>query len=132
LQTGCLIREQCASQAFLVQMKNDTNAGSVRAFGFRAPRVSTNFSFFLEVMATGERYEATCTDISEDGLAADLPLPIAPKTEVTVRMLLPGATMLLQLQASVEYSEQCRCGVNFHNLSPEERKQIQLFVQSVS
>jgi PilZ domain len=111
-------------------MKSDENAGSVRSFGFRAPRVSANFNFFLEVMATGERCEAMCTDISEDGLAAELPEPIAPKTEVTISMLLPGATTLLQIQGSVEYSRECRCGVNFHNLSAEERKQIQLFVQS--
>ena len=83
--------EQAVFEAVLgVQMKSDENAGSVRAFGFRAPRVSANFSFFLDVTATGERYEAMCTDISEDGLAAELPQPIAPKTEVTVRMLLPG------------------------------------------
>ena len=112
-------------------MKSDRNAGLVRAFGFRAPRVSANFSFFLEVMATGERYEAMCTDISEDGLAAELPVPIAPKTEVTISMLLPGATTLLQVQGDIEYSQECRCGVNFHNLSPEERKQIQLLVQSL-
>ena len=49
-------------------MKSEENFGSVRSFGFRAPRVSTNFSFSLEVIATGERYEAVCTDISEDGL----------------------------------------------------------------
>lgn len=111
-------------------MKSDKNAGPVRAFGFRAPRVSANFSFLLEVMGTGERYEARCTDISEDGIAAELPEPIPRNTEVTIRMLLPGATTLLQLQGSVEYSQESRCGVNFLNLSPEERKQIQLFVQS--
>jgi hypothetical protein len=113
-------------------MKNDQSSGPVRSFGFRAPRVATNFSFFLEVVATGERLEARCTDISEDGLAAESPQPIAPKAEVTVRMLLPGATTLLQIQGSVEYSQECRCGVNFLNLSAEERKQIQLFVQSAS
>ena len=111
-------------------MKSDKNAGSVRAFGFRAPRVSANFSFFVEVTATGERYEAMCTDISEDGLAAELPQPIVANTEVTIRMLLPGATTLLQVQGSVEYSQECRCGVNFLNLSAAERKQIQRFVQS--
>jgi hypothetical protein len=111
-------------------MKSDKNAGPVRAFGFRAPRVSANFSFFVEVMATGERFEAICTDISEDGLAAELPQPIAPETELTMRMLLPGATTLLQVQGSVEYSQECRCGVNFLNLSADERKQIQLFVRS--
>jgi hypothetical protein len=111
-------------------MKSDDNAGAVRPFGFRAPRVSTNFSFFLETMPTGERHEAICTNISEDGLAAELQQPIEPRTDVSVSMLLPGGTTLLQIRGSVEYSQECRCGVNFLNLSEEERKQIQLFVQS--
>jgi c-di-GMP-binding flagellar brake protein YcgR len=113
-----------------IQMKSDDNAGPVRSFGFRAPRVSADFSFFVDVTATGERYEARCTDISEDGLAAELPQSIGPRTEVTISMLLPGATTLLQVQGSVEYSQECGCGVNFLNLSAEERKQIQRFVQS--
>lgn len=113
-------------------MKSDENAGSVRSFGFRAPRGSTNFSFFLEVTATGDRYEAICTDISEDGLAAELQKPVAPKTEVIIMMLLPGATTLMQIRGSVEYTLECKCGVNFVNLSAEERRQIRVFVQSVS
>jgi hypothetical protein len=113
-------------------MKNDENTGSVRSFGFRAPRVSTNFSFFLDVVATGERYEGICTDLSEDGLASDLREPVPLQTEVTIRMLLPGGTTLLQIRGSVEYCQECKCGVNFLNLSAEERRQIQLFVQSTS
>lgn len=113
-------------------MKSDKNDGSVRSFGFRVPRVPTNFSFFLEMTASGERYEAVCTDISEEGLAAKLREPIAPKTEVTIMMLLPGGATLLQIRGSIEYSQECRCGVNFLDLSAEERKQIQQFVQSIS
>jgi c-di-GMP-binding flagellar brake protein YcgR len=113
-------------------MNSDQNAGAVRSFGFRAPRVSTNFGFFLEVTATGDRCEARCTDISEDGLAAELSEPIARKTEVTIRMLLPGDQTLLQIRGSVEYCQECRCGVNFLDLSAEERKQVQQFVQSIS
>jgi hypothetical protein len=113
-------------------MKSDENGGVVRSFGFRAPRVSTNFAFFLEVTATGERYEAICTDISEDGLAAELHEPVAPKTEVTVRMLLPGGTTLLQIRGCVEYNQERRCGVNFLNLSDDERTQVQQFVRLIS
>ncbi len=113
-------------------MKSDDNAGSVRSFGFRAPRVSTNFSFSLEVTATGERYEAVCTDISEDGLAAELLEPIVPKINVTIWMLLPGGTAPLQIRGSVEYSQEGRCGLHFVDLSAEEQKQVRLFVQSIS
>ncbi len=113
-------------------MKSDENFVSVRPFGFRAPRVSANFSFSLEVMATGERYEAVCTDISEDGLAAELLQPLDPKTQVAIRMLLPGGTAPLHIPGSVEYCQDGRCGVNFLYSSSEERTQVQRFIQSIS
>lgn len=113
-------------------MNSDDNPISVRPFGFRAPRVPANFSFSLEVVATGERYEAVCTDISKDGLAADLPQPLAPKTTVTIRMLLPGGIAPLQIPGSVEYSREGHCGVNFLDSSSEDRRQIQQFIQSIA
>ncbi len=113
-------------------MKSNENSVSVRPFGFRAPRVPANFSFFLEVIATGERYEAICTDISEDGLAAELLQPLDPKTQVAIRMLLPGGTAPLQIPGSVEYSQEGRCGLNFLYSSPAERREVQLFIQSIS
>jgi hypothetical protein len=113
-------------------MNSDENFSSVRAFGFRAPRISTNFSFSVEVLATGERYDAVCTDISEDGLAADLLQRLAPKTEVALRMLLPGGTAPLNIAGSIEYSQDGRCGLTFRYSSPEDRRQIQLFVQSMA
>jgi hypothetical protein len=113
-------------------MNSDQNFGSVRAFGFRAPRISTNFSFCLEVLATGERYDAVCTDISEDGLSANLLQSLAPNTEVAMRMLLPGGTAPLNIPGNVEYSQDSRCGLTFRYSSPEDRRQIQLFVQSLT
>lgn len=112
-------------------MKSNDNSGSVRPFGFRAPRVSTNFGFSLEVIATGERFEAVCTDISEDGLAADLLGSLAPKTQVRLRLLLPGATVPLQMDGSVEYCEDERCGLNFLPSSADERNQLREFIRSV-
>ena len=113
-------------------MTTDENFASVRSFGFRAPRVSTNFSFYLEVIATGERCQAVCTNISEDGLAAEVPVPLAPSSEVIMRMLFPGGTMPLEIKGSVEYGQDRHCGLNFLYSSPEERKQIQMFIQSIS
>jgi hypothetical protein len=113
-------------------MKDAENFDSVRSFGFRAPRVSTGFSFSLEVTATGQRYEGECTDISEDGLAADLLIPLAPMTQVTMRLLLPGGTRALQTEGSVEYGEGRRCGLNFSYASVDEHRQIQKFVRSIS
>jgi c-di-GMP-binding flagellar brake protein YcgR len=113
-------------------MKSDENPGLVRPFGFRAPRVPANFGFFLEVTTTGQRYEAICTDISEEGLAAEIAESIAAETEVTMRMLLPGSTTILQIRGIVEYTQAGRCGLNFLDLSTEDQAQIQQFVQSIS
>jgi PilZ domain-containing protein len=122
------------AQGFLIRfaMKSDQNPISPRSFGFRAPRVSTNFSFFVEIVATGERYEALCTDISENGLAAELAKPLAPKSQVLIQMLLPGGTGPLHIPGNVEYSQERRCGITFTYSSPEDRRQIQLFIQSMA
>ena len=48
-----------------------------------------------------------------------------------MRMLLPGGTVPLQIQGSVEYSQDRRCGLNFLYSSAEERKQVQTFIQSM-
>ena len=113
-------------------MKSDENFDSVRPFGFRAPRVPADFSFVLEVVPSGERYDAVCTDISEDGLAAEVPGSLTPKTQVTMRILLPGSTVPLLARGSVEYSQGTRCGLNFLFTSPDELKQVQAFIRSIS
>ena len=113
-------------------MTDDHNFGSARSFGFRAPRISTNFSFTLEVIATGQRYDAICTDLSEDGLAAEMPASLPAKTLVVMRLLLPGAMQPVPIRGTVEYNQQQRCGVTFLYSSPEERQQIQSFIQSAS
>lgn len=113
-------------------MKSDQNPVSARSFGFRAPRVSTNFSFSVEIVGKDERYEALCTDISEDGLAAELVKPLAPGSQVLMRMLLPGGTVPLHIPGNVEYSQDRRCGLTFNYSSPEERRQIRLFIKSMA
>jgi hypothetical protein len=112
-------------------MKAEGPVGAVRAFGFRAPRFHTNFNFTLEVKATRERHEALCTDISEDGLAAELLLKLPPKTEVTMWLLFPGGVLPLQIQASVEYRRERRHGFNFLYSTMDERAQVKTFIQSI-
>ena len=113
-------------------MTTDDNFASVRPFGFRAPRASSNFSFLVEVTSSGKQLQAVCTDISEDGLAADMAEPLEPKTNLIIRMLLPGGTVPVQIPGSVEYSQGRRCGLTFLYSSPEDREQVRIFVQSIS
>ena len=113
-------------------MSDDSKFGSVRSFGFRAPRISANFSFSLEIPATGVHYDATCTDISEEGLSAELPESIPAKTQVTMTLLFPGAVQPVQIAGMVEYTQGLRCGVAFLYSSPDEQKQVKAFIQSAS
>jgi len=113
-------------------MPDISNSGDIRTFGFRSPRFSVNFNFSLEVVPSGERCEAVCTDISEDGLAADLLQKLPVKTQVTMWLLFPGGTAPLRIEASVEYRHDRKHGFNFLYSSLEERAQVQAFIRSIS
>ncbi len=49
-----------------------------------------------------------------------------------MRILLPGSTVPLLVRGSVEYSQGTRCGLNFLFTSPDELKQVQAFIRSIS
>jgi len=111
-------------------MKNDgTAAARVREFGFRAPRFKTNFNFSIEISATRERHEALCSNISEDGLAAELLLKLPAKTEVMMWLLFPGGTTPVQIKAVVEYRRERIHGFNFLYSTMDERAQVKAFIQ---
>jgi hypothetical protein len=111
-------------------MKNDGIAAArVRDFGFRAPRFKTNFNFSIEISATRERHEALCSNISEDGLAAELLLKLPAKTEVTMWLLFPGGTTPVQIKAVVEYRRERMHGFNFLYSTMDEREQVRAFIQ---
>jgi len=113
-------------------MKNDdTAAARVRAFGFRAPRFKTNFDVSLEITATRERHEALCTNLSEDGLAAELLLKLPTKTEVTMWLLFPGGITPVQIKAVVEYRRERLHGFNFLYSTMDEREQVKAFIQMI-
>jgi len=112
-------------------MTDKNDHGSVRPYGFRVPRYATNFAFILEVDSTHARHHALCTNISEEGLAAELNFRLAPGTQVTVWFPALGSDVPLRIQASVEYYRDKLHGLNFIYSSSQERMRVQALIQSV-
>ena len=113
-------------------MNENSNSTKVRSFGFRAPRFPVRFGFSLQVNATHEHQEALCSNISEEGLAADLRQVLAPKTEVTLWLMFPGSTTPVQIQACVEYRQERRHGFSFIYSSGEEHAQVLSYIHSLT
>ena len=111
-------------------MSNQDSA-NIRGFNYRAPRFSTNFHFVISIEANQEQTWATCTDISEDGLGAELPEDLPADAQVTLLLVLPGGNVPLELGASVEYRRGHRHGFAFKYTSDAQRQKIQAFLKSL-
>jgi len=114
-------------------MQNGSNSDEVRDFGFRNPRARANFQFCLQLNSTKEMLWAVCTDISEQGLAADLLRGLAVGSEVTLMLDLPGSRVPVPIQAVVNHQQDDRRhGFTFVYSSEEERALVQAFLRSIA
>lgn len=114
-------------------MNDGANRNDVREFDFRTPRVATNLAFTLQLNSTREILRAVCHDISERGLAADLPRRLAPGTEVTLTFEFPNCRTPVQIPAVVRNQQ----GTNHHGLTfvyslEAERAQVRAFLRSIA
>lgn len=112
-------------------MRETFNSTEVRTFGFRAPRFEVRFGFTLHVDSSHGSYEALCRDISEEGLAADLPETLAVDTPVTLTIVFPGTSLPLRIKARIEYRQGRRYGLSFLYSCVEERAEVQSFLESL-
>jgi hypothetical protein len=101
---------------------DDGTTGRVQQYGYRKPRFPVDFHFLVQLEGRAAKLvNARCIDISEDGLAAQIPDQLDAGTRVTLILTLPGAPPSIRLAAIVNYcTDQCS-GFKFVFSSEEER-----------
>jgi hypothetical protein len=101
---------------------DDGTTGRVQQYGYRKPRFPVDFHFLVQPdRGHSQLLNARCIDISEDGLAAQIPDPLEAGARVTLILTLPGAVTSMRLAAIVNYcTDQCS-GFKFVFSSDEER-----------
>jgi hypothetical protein len=74
----------------------------VHDFGYRAPRFRADFRLFLQTdNLHSALLDARCTDISEDGLAAETRASLDVGAVVTLLLTLPGTSISRKIAARV-------------------------------
>lgn len=74
----------------------------IHDFGYRAPRFHVDFHFLMQIGGNEPRLlNARCRDISEDGLAAQLPEPLEVGTGVTLILTLPGSARTVRIAGRI-------------------------------
>jgi len=105
---------------------------SIYNFGYRVPRFRTDFHLLLQ---TEDRHpgllDGRCTDISEDGLGAQLRIPLDVGSSVTLIFTLPGASTSLRVAARVINQQRDFHGFAFLFSSQKERDYVHAYVESL-
>jgi hypothetical protein len=73
-----------------------------KVYTYRAPRYYADFRFLLQLLDPRPKiFEARCTELSENGLAAEVNAPLAEGTQVTMILTLPDSQRSMRIDASV-------------------------------
>ncbi len=105
-------------------------SNSVYDFGYRMPRFRTDFHLLLQ---TGDRLSTLlhgrCTDISEEGLAAEFRTSLEVGSIVTLILTLPGSSTTMKIAARVINCQREFHGFAFVFSSQTERSYIQAYIE---
>jgi hypothetical protein len=104
-------------------MNTNRDQSGIYQFNYRKPRVSTAFPLFVQ--AHPHLLEGRGIDISEDGLSASLPEPLAIESEVTLVLDLPGPHPYQRIQARVTHQQEKNHGFIFVFRTQAERDHLQ-------
>jgi hypothetical protein len=100
-------------------------------YGYRAPRFRADFRLLLQ---TGDRnpgmLDARCTDLSEDGLAAEINAPLEIGARVTLILTLPGMPASMRIPARVTNRQVGGYGFAFIFSSQNERSYMREYLES--
>ena len=100
----------------------------MRTFEYRLPRLLTHYH--VEFCVEGEKFQGTCTDVSDGGIRArfDSPLLLGSSGEVTLR----HSSHQFTLAAMVAHLEGELAGLRFLCRTAEERLLSEQFVAAAS
>jgi len=107
-------------------------ANSIYSFGYRVPRFRTDFHLLLQAEDRQQALlDGRCTDISEDGLGAQVRASLEVGSTVTLILTLPGSTTSLRVAARVTNRKGEFHGFAFVFSSQRERDYVQKYVESL-
>lgn len=78
----------------------------------------------------GAVYRGWCKDVCEGGIGATVAASLSVGDEVSLEFQLPVSSEPLRLKAVVRYTSNFYHGFEFTTLSPEQRKKVQLYLES--
>ena len=100
-------------------------------YGYRARRFPADFRLFLQ---TDDRsrplLDARCTDLSEDGLAAETNASLDIGARVSLILTLPGTTTSMRICATVTNRQIVSYGFAFVFSSPSERNYMREYLET--
>lgn len=96
----------------------------------RFPRHPINVPLDLIALRSGipETLPGRCTDISETGLGAVVAGELAVGQQVALELRLPNVGVPVRARSLVRYQTGLRCGLEFSNLSVDQREMIRYWV----
>lgn len=96
----------------------------------RFPRHPINVPLDLIALRSGipETLPGRCTDISETGLGAVVAGELAVGQQVALELRLPSVGVPVRARSLVRYQTGLRCGLEFSNLSVDQREMIRYWV----
>jgi hypothetical protein len=104
----------------------------IKEFGYRVPRFPADFRLLLQTSDPEPRLlDVRCRDISEDGLAAQVPECLNIGTRVTLMLTLPGKVTSLRIAATVSHQDHGEHGFAFNFSSQNQREYVQKYVLSL-
>lgn len=104
----------------------------IYSFGYRKPRYRTNFRVLVRVDDYPPRMvDALCTDVSEDGLAAEISETLAVGMKVTIVMTPPDSSMSVRVSAEVVNQNDHHYGFIFHFISQSELEAFRTYLASL-
>ncbi|MGO8794590.1 MAG: PilZ domain-containing protein [Candidatus Sulfotelmatobacter sp.] len=100
-------------------------------YGYRSPRFRSDFRFLLQ---TGGRSPALlngrCTDLSEDGLAAEIDALLEVGEQVLLIATLPGTSSSIRISARVTNRQISSYGFAFIFTSQNQRSLMHEYIES--